>query len=118
MIDAGETVPGYETWLSCHKVPFDARCLDGHFPDDPLVPGAYLLALSAAMAAAHCCDIVALKRVKFIKPVRPGCEIELRIKLKRGETALSAQAVWRVADDIVADAKLKLKHIERANDIR
>lgn len=54
----------------------------GHFPDDPLVPGAYLAELMADLAA-HVVERpgqapAEVVRCVFLSPVRPPAPIELR----------------------------------------
>lgn len=57
--------------------------LPGHFPGRPLVPGVVLLDRVAA-AVEHRLGkrIAALPRVKFLAPLLPGEEAELRIEEK------------------------------------
>lgn len=52
----------------------DHPCLPGHFPGNPIVPGALLLAdVFAKLAEAHPgYAVVALEQVKFLRPLRPG----------------------------------------------
>ena len=50
----------------------------GHFPGDPLVPGAALL---DAIADALPRPLVGLERVRFLAPVRPGDEAALEHRI-------------------------------------
>ncbi|HWP66737.1 MAG TPA: hypothetical protein VNO26_12565 [Candidatus Limnocylindria bacterium] len=46
----------------------------GHFPDDPIVPGAYvagLLAEVGALAAGRGARLVGIERCTFLEPLRP-----------------------------------------------
>lgn len=55
---------------------------DGHFPGEPLVPGAALLrAVERAIEGAR---IVRLERVRFLSPVQPGEEVEIAVQ-REGE---------------------------------
>lgn len=47
----------------------------GHFPDDPLVPGAALLAAVEAHLGRR---VVAIEHARFLAPVRPGEEVAIR----------------------------------------
>lgn len=50
----------------------------GHFPGDPIVPGA---ALIQAVAAASDRPLVGLERVRFLGIVRPGEEVDLELRV-------------------------------------
>ena len=52
--------------------------LKGHFPNNPIIPGAVLLdEVLAAIGRARGQPVVAwtVKAVKFLQPVRPGAEL-------------------------------------------
>jgi 3-hydroxyacyl-[acyl-carrier-protein] dehydratase len=53
--------------------PTDHRAADGHFPGNPIIPGAILLreivSVLAASTGAVCCEI---RSARFLQPVRPG----------------------------------------------
>lgn len=51
----------------------NAKCTHGHFPGNPIVPGAYLL----STVAHHCEKEFAVQlenvaKVKFVRPLKPG----------------------------------------------
>lgn len=51
----------------------------GHFPANPIIPGALLLdEVVAAIAGAVGHDVVMIRAVKFLQPVRPGDSLNLR----------------------------------------
>jgi 3-hydroxyacyl-[acyl-carrier-protein] dehydratase len=57
----------------------DHPAFAGHFPGNPILPGAWLLAevvreITAAAGAAAPCSI---KSAKFFRPVRPGDSVEI-----------------------------------------
>lgn len=62
-------------------IPEQHPCFEGHFPGDPLVPGALLLQWLAQHIEQQLPGLspTTLKVMKFIAPVRPGyrCEVEL-----------------------------------------
>lgn len=61
-----------------------ARCA-GHFPGDPLVPGAHLLALMVAAAGVTTPRIA---RCAFRRPVRPGGAVEIVARRDGGGVAV------------------------------
>jgi 3-hydroxyacyl-[acyl-carrier-protein] dehydratase len=54
----------------------------GHFPGNPIIPGALLL--DAALEAMGLQSAV-IRGVKFLRPVRPGTRLELRWQPARGQ---------------------------------
>jgi hypothetical protein len=77
-----------------------ARLCEGHFPDDPLVPGAYLAGLMAELGGRlHAARPPArLVRCDFIRPVRPSQAI--RVSARRvgpGRVAAEIHAAGRPA---------------------
>jgi 3-hydroxymyristoyl/3-hydroxydecanoyl-(acyl carrier protein) dehydratase len=55
--------------------------LPGHFPGAPVVPGVVLLERVAATARrAFDAEVAGLPQVKFLRPLRPGEDVELRIE--------------------------------------
>ncbi|HEV7477578.1 MAG TPA: 3-hydroxyacyl-ACP dehydratase [Burkholderiales bacterium] len=74
--------------------------LAGHFPGNPIVPGALLLArVARAAAAAFGAGVAGAPAVKFLAPLRPGerFEVELeaakalvKFRVLRGATLIAA----------------------------
>ena len=59
-------------------VPASHPCLPGHFPGRPVVPAALLLDEALALIAPHLPGtITGLDSAKFLRPVRPGDEVEV-----------------------------------------
>ena len=63
------------------SIPPGHPCLDGHFPNHPLVPGVVLLDEALSRLAAHlqCGPPVRLQSVKFLAPVLPGDLVEVAL---------------------------------------
>lgn len=56
----------------------------GHFPGNPIIPGAWLLAAVVREVAAGegwAGSGISIKMVKFLKPVRPGDTLEVEYEL-------------------------------------
>ncbi|MGO8917018.1 MAG: hypothetical protein ACLQJR_14030 [Stellaceae bacterium] len=60
----------------------------GHFPGNPIIPGAVLLdEVLQAIAGDGCVGPSVIRSVKFLQPVRPGDGLLIRWQLEaRGET--------------------------------
>jgi 3-hydroxymyristoyl/3-hydroxydecanoyl-(acyl carrier protein) dehydratase len=60
-------------------IPADHPAAPGHFPGNPVIPGAVLLdGVVAAIAGERDFEAVRIKSAKFLQPVRPGARIALR----------------------------------------
>lgn len=65
------------------QVDADHPALPGHFPGRPVVPGVVLLdRVAAAIETQFGARISALPQVKFLTPLLPGQEAELRLEEK------------------------------------
>jgi acyl-coenzyme A synthetase/AMP-(fatty) acid ligase len=63
------------------RIPADHPSLAGHFPGNPLVPGVVLLdAVLAYIKERRLGVVQSLPSVKFLAPVRPGEEVQLRVE--------------------------------------
>jgi 3-hydroxyacyl-[acyl-carrier-protein] dehydratase len=68
--------------------PEDHATAAGHFPGNPILPGALLLdtvlhAIAGNSAAAHICTV---RAAKFLRPVRPGDRLRHEWEHRGGET--------------------------------
>ena len=98
---------------------------DGHFADDPLVPGVVLteaLAETARIAAgsAYAPDrqpaflLSSIRQMKFFAPVRPAEKVTLWAKrLGESDDSLQFQVTAAVADKEVAAGQLMLSAVQR-----
>jgi hypothetical protein len=67
---------------------------EGHFPGDPVLPGVLQVDWAlrfGAQAFGPLGRFAGLDQVKFLAPVRPGCEVELRLAWDPGKGLLSFQ---------------------------
>jgi 3-hydroxyacyl-[acyl-carrier-protein] dehydratase len=69
------------------RLPAQHPCVEGHFPGNPIIPGAVLLdEILAAIERAREQPAAAwvVKSVKFLRPVRPGDELALEFTVASG----------------------------------
>ncbi|MGA7220664.1 MAG: 3-hydroxyacyl-ACP dehydratase FabZ [Candidatus Sulfotelmatobacter sp.] len=87
------------------------RCLEGHFPDEPLFPGALLVeAMAQAGSLMFVFDqreqvpgrgyLAKVDRVKFKQFVRPGDQIVLKAQRLRGFGSMARVAVIASVDNV------------------
>jgi len=88
----------------------DHPAASGHFPGNPIIPGAALLdEIVGAIGASASGEIAALEilSVKFLRPVRPGARVTLR-----WESAASGQIKFQcllAPDQPAATGTLRLR---------
>lgn len=93
-----ERYVGYATWKA------DSMGLDGHFPDEPIVPAVYVIEAAAQAAGAgmlaHNSEtgadgqvklgvLAGVRRCIFMKPILPGHEIRFDLTAKRASSDFS-----------------------------
>jgi len=84
--------------------PADSPFLQGHFPGNPVVPGAIMLGFLAARLADHGLCIAAVGRMKFRRILRPGVTFEARVVAG----TIGTTAEFRDAEGVFASASLQL----------
>lgn len=83
----------------------DAPCLDGHFPDDPIVPGAILMGYAARILEEAGYELVHVKRLKFLRPLRPGRAFSVSVTPRAG----GAEIAWFNDEATFARATIALR---------
>ncbi len=66
--------------------PAESRFLDGHFPGNPVVPGAMIAAHLSRCLATENMKIARIERMKFVRPLLPGQPFEIDLE-RKGDTA-------------------------------
>lgn len=82
-----------------------APCIDGHFPGNPIVPGAVLLGFAADALSQEGWEIAEVTRVKFLRPLRPVIPFRIEITLANCSASIS----WLAGDVLIAQAKMVLR---------
>lgn len=91
--------------LNSEGILIDAPFLQGHFPGNPIVPGAILLGYSSHALLDLGYEIKRVQRMKFLRPLRPGQPFEIRIE--KGEVI--SKLSWNSSGDVLADARVELR---------
>lgn len=113
-----DVIPG-EKLTAIKNVSFNEPQFQGHFPDDPVMPGVLILeamAQAGALFAAHTDPksvegrlvyFMTIDKVRFRKPVVPGDQLRMEMVLTKRR-----RDIWRfvgkayVGEDLVSEAEL------------
>jgi 3-hydroxymyristoyl/3-hydroxydecanoyl-(acyl carrier protein) dehydratase len=93
------------------RLPADSLWFDGHFPGDPVLPGAALLAMAKdaatrASAGRHLPSAFEFRRVKFKAALRPGDVFRVTVNCRtQGAQRIGAFRFDR-RDEVVAEGEL------------
>ncbi|MEL6476509.1 MAG: hypothetical protein AAFR17_04215 [Pseudomonadota bacterium] len=85
-------------------LPSDAPCLDGHFPGNPIVPGAMLLAEAQGWLSGQGLRLESIRRMKFLRPLPPETAFTIAMV---GQGA-QARLTWSAGAEILAEAQVTL----------
>ena len=83
-------------------IPAGAACLDGHFPGNPIVPGAVLLGHAARHLAGQGVTLTGVQRMKFLRPLAPETGFDIRLDPAR------RLLEWRAGEVVLARAQVAL----------
>lgn len=86
-------------------IPADANCFDGHFPDNPIVPGAVLLGFAAEYLANEGFEIARVNRMKFVRPLFPDQSFAIEFAIHSD----TATVTWMSSETVLATARILLR---------
>lgn len=95
-------------WRFADGVAPDAACLDGHFPGDPVVPAAALLAQAALSMADAGLAVAEIRRAKFLRPLRPGRPFEIVARASASGVSIR----WLGEEGTLAEATGALRPVD------
>jgi 3-hydroxymyristoyl/3-hydroxydecanoyl-(acyl carrier protein) dehydratase len=87
----------------------------GHFPNRPLVPGAFQLEMVRAAAEVilqRPFVVTEIARAKFLRPIAPDETVRMELKLSKKESGLEARAGFSVYGQAAGEAVLWLRERE------
>ena len=99
----------------------DEYFLQGHFPDNPVVPGVILCEMMAQSACllvntcgiAHTPYLTGIKNMKFIKKVVPGDSIVFKVEMKADmDNFYFVKGIGYVDDEICISGELSFACVE------
>ena len=105
----------------------DSFYVQGHFPDQPVMPGVLIVEAfgqAAAALTAHGIDkkeyenklvyLMSVEKARFRNPVLPDCELNLDIEAVRSHGRVwKYKGVAKVNDKIMADAQWSATFVDR-----
>lgn len=83
----------------------NSRFLEGHFPQDPIVPGAILLGLAAQKLGEAGIEIANIARMKFVRTLRPLQPFEINVDPSTSPSTVH----WVSAGQTIAKAAVQLQ---------
>lgn len=113
-IDRVETLEPGARCVAYKRVDPDAEFFAGHFPARPVLPGVFIIEAMAQTAGVMMGGggeglalLAAVNRFKFLKPVEPGAELRIEMKLSAALGKLAVvEGVAEVAGEAVARGEL------------
>ncbi|ESR23472.1 3-hydroxyacyl-ACP dehydratase FabZ [Lutibaculum baratangense] len=125
MVDRIIERQGDESGIGIKNVTFNEPHFQGHFPDNPIMPGVLLVEGMAQTAGAMCIAageseepkvvyFMTIDRCRFRRPVVPGDVVHYHLKkVRRRSQVWKFEAVAKVGETVVAEAVISAMMTER-----
>ena len=99
------------------NVTIDEPFFQGHFPDNPIMPGVLIIEAMAQVGGVGALNLkdnigklayfLSINNARFRKPVLPGDVLRIEVDLLKAKlSVMQVRGVAKVGDDIVAEAEL------------
>lgn len=109
LVDKIVDIDGDDSAVGIKNVTFNEPHFQGHFPDQPVMPGVLIVEAMAQTAGAICINKVAREKpalvyfmtidnAKFRRPVVPGDRLEIRVRKMKNRGN-----IWRFACEATVD---------------
>ncbi|MDI6742728.1 MAG: MaoC/PaaZ C-terminal domain-containing protein [Smithella sp.] len=99
------------------EVPVDSEWFSGHFPGEPILPGIALIhmveqaIIQEAQARGISLQVRTLKRVKFLRPVRPGSTLWIGVNIENNQNNFMFSFKVMEKENIVCSGSMAAKKI-------
>jgi 3-hydroxyacyl-[acyl-carrier-protein] dehydratase len=96
------------------QFPADHATAAGHFPGNPIIPGALLLdeVLQAIVTHADGGKDIAIRSAKFFRPVRPGDSVTLHWQIM-ANGAINFECFGKGDGDLAATGRIEIARMSR-----
>lgn len=122
MVDRVVEIEAFKRAVGIKSVTFNEPFFQGHFPNDPIMPGVLIIEAMAQAAAVHTLVslgqeqggslvyFMSIDETRFRRPVRPGDRLELEVELERAKMGVYRyKGRGRVDGEIAAEATFAAK---------
>lgn len=127
MLDSVEKIDLETGQILAHKhLKDDDGCLEGHFPNHPIMPGVLMVEAMAQASAVFVTNslgrksedtlfyFMTIEKAKFRKPVTPTCTLEFNVKLiKQKRDIYIFSGTTSVDGTVCVEAEFMAKILER-----
>ena len=126
LIDRVVEMEAYHRAVGIKQVTINEPYFQGHFPNDPIMPGVFLIESMAQTAAVLILAslgpdydgsrvyFMGVEAARFRRPVRPGDELRLEVAVQRGKLGIwKFEGKARVGGEAAAEALFTAKMMGR-----